>query len=73
MLDDISSIQRFNRIYYAYINRNSSSNSPFVRNGFARQNDDSELTATEEIFARPMVLLKLGQFIMDVKVNKYID
>ncbi len=64
MLDGQDTIHRHHRLYYAYIKNNFSAHS----NGAPGTSKlDSEM---ELIFGRPMVLAKLGQFIMEVKVSR---
>jgi hypothetical protein len=78
MMDGNASIHRCHRLYYAYLSRNSSSWGPHsasaqglaagtvgrVAPGAAEANS----TPVEHTFGRPLVLAKLGQYIMDIKV-----
>lgn len=70
MLDGQDSIHRYHRIYYAYIRNNlahSSSHSSLSSSSGAVAGLEREFNS-ELIFGRTMVLARLGQFIMEVKV-----
>lgn len=67
MLDGQDNIHRHHRLYYAYIKNNFSAHSAGAPGSSSALNKvDSEM---ELIFGRPMVLARLGQFIMEVKRN----
>lgn len=77
MLDGNASIHRCHRLYYAYLGRSGSSWGGGVSGAGARVTNAAALdpvsgsgASMEHTFGRPMVLMKLGQYIMDVKVRK---
>lgn len=63
MMDGRDSIMRFNRIYYAYIRK------PAATSNASSGAAEADLSEVEHTFGRAMVLQRLGQFIMDVKVS----
>lgn len=65
MMDGRDSIMRFNRIYYAYIRKPAAASSSSSSGGAA----EADLSEVEHTFGRAMVVQRLGQFIMDVKVS----
>ena len=83
MLDGNSTIHRSHRLYYAYLSHNTSSwgpnntttsgNTATTGSGSSTSGKaavgDSAGAAIEHTFGRPMVLAKLGQYIMDIKVS----
>lgn len=71
MLDGQDSIHRYHRIYYAYIRSNFVQKSSAVTSQTSKNlGAASDGGETELIFGRPMVLARLGQFIMEVKRNQ---
>ena len=85
MLDGNSSIHTSHRLYYAYLSRSSAGSSGGVGGAGSGSGAVSGAstsissggdgagysTEIEHSFGRPMVLAKLGQYIMDVKVCRY--
>jgi cell division control protein 45 len=75
MLDGQDSIHRYHRIYYAYIRNNlaqhpSMSHGSFTTSSSVASVDMEKELTSELIFGRPMVLNRLGQFLMEVKRNQ---
>lgn len=65
MMDGRDSIMRYNRLYYAYLRKTASSGS---RGAGRPGGAEADLSEVEHTFGRALVLSRLGQFIMDVKV-----
>ena len=74
ILDGNSTIHRLRRVYYAHLS--STSSAPAAAASANMISGASSATSTavgpaqqmEHTFGRPMVVAKLGQFIMDIKV-----
>lgn len=63
------SLCRSRRFYYAYIgNAISGSTGQHHHHQHQNNNNNTSSSDVEHSFGRPMVLVRLGQFIMDVKV-----
>lgn len=85
MMDGNASIHRCHRLYYAYLSRSSSSWGPAsgalggaaggaggaTAHRGAHGLGDTCNAPVEPTFGRPLVLAKLGQYIMDIKVNTW--
>lgn len=67
MLDSQDLIQRYHRIYYAYI-RNALAGSKAEKT-ISTKYSEVKSRAHDEIFGQPSALLRLGQYVMTVKVK----
>lgn len=81
MLDGNSSIHRVHRLYYAYLsntsagaNNQTAATAGAAGGGAGGAGGVTNAAATnsmEHYFGRPMVVARLGQFIMDIKVRTH--
>lgn len=69
MLDTTGAINCYHRIHYAYLKNNLITTKPTATAmaAAAAANSTTIIAQQEYLFARPMVLMKLGQYIMEVK------
>ena len=77
LLDSNASIHRSHRLYYTYLSQSSSSSWGNLSSSSSSSSSTkkpysinlNKEASVEHLFGRPMVVMKLGQYIMDVKVS----
>ena len=82
LLDSNASIHRSHRLYYTYLSQSSSSSWGNLSSSSSSSSSSTKKpysinlnkeASVEHLFGRPMVVMKLGQYIMDVKVSLWLQ